>query len=142
MRFWDASAIVPLIVNEFRSPAVRSLYQNDAGLEVWWGSSVECVSALTRRNRQGQLAGGLEAAIERLAILSLAWHEIPPGDRVRDTAQMLLRVHDLRAADAFQLAAALQVAEGQAATLDFVCLDSRLSAAAIREGFTVVGTDG
>ena len=138
MRFWDASAVVPLIVNELRSPAVRSLYQIDAGLEVWWGSSVECVSALTRRNRQGQVAGGLEAALERLAILSFAWHEIPPGDRVRDTAQMLLRVHDLRAADAFQLAAALQVAEGRPPSLEFLSLDRRLSEAAHREGFRVV----
>lgn len=141
MRFWDASAIVPLVVKEASSPSIRGQYQFDATMEVWWGSSVECVSALARRNRQGELQGGLETALGRLRILIANWHEVPPGDEVRDTAQRLLQAHDLRAADALQLAAALQAAEGHPITLDFVCLDSRLAAAAAREGFTVVGAD-
>jgi hypothetical protein len=50
----------------------------------------------------------------------------------------MLRVHDLRAADALQLAAGVAAAEGRPATLAFVCLDERLAAAAEREGFGVV----
>jgi hypothetical protein len=50
----------------------------------------------------------------------------------------LLRVHDLRAADALQLGAALTFAEGQPDALGFVTLDGRLAKAAVREGFPVV----
>jgi hypothetical protein len=52
-----------------------------------------------------------------------------------------LRVHDLRVADALQLAAALAAAEARPATLAVVCLDDRLGAAAEREGFPVLGAD-
>ena len=44
-------------------------------------------------------------------------------------------VHDLRTADALQLAAAVYVAEARPSTLEFVSLDHRLLAAARREGF-------
>jgi hypothetical protein len=54
------------------------------------------------------------------------------------TAQRLLRVHPLRAADSLQLAAAIVAAEGDPATLEFVGLDDRLNDAAAREGFRVV----
>jgi hypothetical protein len=57
---------------------------------------------------------------------------------LRDNACRLLRVHDLRAADALQLAAGLAAAEGRPATLPFVCLDERLAATAEREGFPVL----
>jgi hypothetical protein len=39
---------------------------------------------------------------------------------------------------AFKLSAALIAANHDPATLDMVCLDSRLTAAARREGFTVI----
>jgi len=58
---------------------------------------------------------------------------------LRDAARRLLRVHDLRAADALQLAAALAAAEGRPMTLTLLCLDDRLGAAAEREGFPVLG---
>ena len=52
---------------------------------------------------------------------------------VRQTAMRLLLVHDLRAGDALQLAAALTAAEGQPEALGFVTLDDRLGRAAICE---------
>ncbi len=67
-----------------------------------------------------------------------SWHEIVPSDAVRRTAERLMRVHSLRAADSLQLAAALIAADHDPATLDLVCLDARLGAAARREGFAVV----
>jgi uncharacterized protein len=56
---------------------------------------------------------------------------------VRESAKRFLRVHDLRAADALQIAAAFFVAETRPATLALVSLDERLQAAARREGFLV-----
>jgi len=61
-----------------------------------------------------------------------------PSDAVRRTAERLLRVHPLRAADSMQLAAALIAAEHNPSDLDIVCLDKKLSDAARREGFTVL----
>jgi hypothetical protein len=48
-------------------------------------------------------------------------------------------VHPLSAADALQLAAAAVASRHNPRDLEFVCLDSRLSAAAQREGFNVIG---
>ena len=62
-------------------------------------------------------------------------HEVEPGEELRESAKRLLRVHDLRTADALQLAAAVYVAEARPSTLEFVSLDDRLLAAARREGF-------
>jgi hypothetical protein len=49
-----------------------------------------------------------------------------------------LALHDLRAADALQLAAALIACDEQPALLPFVTLDRRLADAARREGFRVL----
>jgi uncharacterized protein len=140
VRFWDASAIVPLLVDEPASAAMLSQLHEDAELLVWWGTPVECVAALSRRERDGALApAGVTGAVERLRAVAAAWQEVLPGDGVRTAAQRLLRVHPLRAADALQLAAAVVASENDAAALPFVCLDDRLAEAAAREGFPVVG---
>jgi predicted nucleic acid-binding protein len=76
----------------------------------------------------------------RLERFAATWHEVQPLDLLRETALRLLRVHELRAADALQLAAAVIASEGRAGSLPFVCLDERLAAAAEREGFPVLGS--
>jgi predicted nucleic acid-binding protein len=139
VRFWDASAIVPLLVSEPATDAVLSLLEGDPEVLVWWGTPVECVSALARREREGALSSaGAGAAVERLRQLAGAWQEVLAVDAIRTVAQRLLRVHPLRAADALQLAAAVVASEHEAASLPFVCLDERLADAAAREGFPIV----
>jgi len=141
VRFWDSSAIVPLLVDEPATAALTREYESDPQMLVWWATVVECVSALARRERDGGLPGrALPDALERLAALELAWLEIQALDRVRNTAVRLLRVHPLRSADALQLAAALVAAEDHPRTLPLVTLDDQLALAAEREGFAVVGT--
>jgi hypothetical protein len=141
MRFWDASAIIPLLADEPQRGDVLAWLDADAELLVWWGTPVEIASALARRERDGTLAAdAVGAALESLRGLEDAWHEIVPGDAVRRTAVRLLRTHSLRAADSLQLAAALVAADHDAQTLEFVCLDARLAAAARREGFRVIGS--
>ena len=51
MRFWDSSAIIPLIVEESASARMRDLYESDRGMLVWWGTLVKCRSGLARRER-------------------------------------------------------------------------------------------
>ncbi len=139
MRYWDSSAIVPLVVAEPTLLRLRLMFVEDQGLVTWWGSSIECASAIARRERLGTVSG-IEAHAARNTLIDLqrAWIEVEPSAGLRDQAARLLRIHDLRAADALQLAAALAAAETAPRTLDFVCLDVRLAAAAEREGFVVL----
>jgi predicted nucleic acid-binding protein len=138
MRFWDASAIVPLLVAEASTRRLQALAARDPGMLVWWGSEVECVSALARLERDGALKPhAFGQALDRLRQLAGGWHEIDPGDLIRETATRLLRVHPLRAPDALQLAAAFLAAERRPSSLELVTLDDRLAAAAQKEGFTV-----
>jgi hypothetical protein len=139
MRFWDSSALVPLLVTEPVSLAVRAAFEDDPGVVVWWATMAECVSALARLEREGSLApSSIGEAIHRLDMLAGSWQEVQPVGAVRQVAIRLLRVHPLRAADAMQLAAAILAAEDQPATLTFVTLDARLATSAEREGFVVV----
>lgn len=138
VRFWDTSAIVPLLVDEPVTPAVLASYELDPRLVVWWATSVECTSAIARRERDGSLdPAGVAAATARLAAQTGAWEEVQPSSRVKSTAERLCRTHPLRAADALQLAAAIVAADGDPGTVPFVTLDERLGLAAAREGFPV-----
>ena len=137
MKFWDSSAVVPLLVPEVMSGSMQRLYESDPVMVAWWASEIECTSAIARRERFGQLREDVAAeAFVRLNALRAGWHEVEPGEEVRESAKRLLRVHDLRSADALQLAAAVFVAEARPSTLEFVSLDDRLLAAARREGFS------
>ncbi len=138
MRFWDSSAIVPLLVIETASEAVLAALNADIEVIAWWGTPIECASALARREREGAVtAEGTSVALSRLEALRATWAEVQPVERVRATAVRLLRTHQLRAADALQLAAAIAAAEEHPETLPFVTLDEHLGEAASREGFAV-----
>jgi predicted nucleic acid-binding protein len=139
VRFWDASALVPLLVAERATRRLQALAAKDSAMLVWWGSAVECVSAVARLERDGALRPqAITLALKRLGQLAAGWHEIDPSDPIRDAAVRFLRVHPLRAADALQLAAAFVVAERRPASLEMVTLDDRLGTAARKEGFGVL----
>lgn len=139
MRFWDSSAIIPLIVSEPHRRRLLDLLGDDSVMIVWWGTPVECSSAFARREREDDLSvQQATTALDRLRSLSASWQEVTPSEPVRTVAQRLLRVHPLRAADALQLAAAVVASEREPASLEFVSLDERLKVAAQREGFPVV----
>lgn len=139
MKFWDASAIVPLLISERTSQHLRSLAASDPTMVVWWASQVECVSALVRREREGMLeARTLEIALRQLREFAEVWLEVEPSGLIRENAVRILRVHALRAADALQLAAAFAAAERRPPSLEMVTLDERLAGAARKEGFVVV----
>jgi uncharacterized protein len=140
MRFWDSSGILPLIVAEKSSPEILSAYADDPEIAVWWNTQVECASAIARLEREGLLTPeARNAALDRLDHLLSSCQEVLPAPTVRVVARRLLLVHPLRAADALQLAAALVLTGQNPSRLTFVCLDFRLSAAASREGFHVLG---
>jgi predicted nucleic acid-binding protein len=139
VRFWDSSALVPLMVRQSESRRIAELYRSDTSVLAFWATRVECCSAIARLERRQELAhAGTQEALHRLDQLARTWHEVQPSEPQRETARRLLRTHDLRAADALQLAAAFTAAEQRPSTLEFVCLDDRLATAAEREGFPVL----
>jgi predicted nucleic acid-binding protein len=139
VKFWDASAIVPLLVAESATRSIQALARRDPDMLAWWGSQVECASALARLERDALLDGkGVALAFDRLKQLADGWHEIEPGEIVRENAVRFLRVHPLRTADALQLAAAFVAAERRPSSLQVVTLDARLADAARKEGFELV----
>jgi hypothetical protein len=139
MKFWDSSAIIPLCLKESNSETVMDLLRGDEDMIVWWATRIECLSALARRRREGVLP--VEAGVAAKAVLSALtreWSEVLPSELVRQRTERLISVHPLRAADAFQLAAALAWAEENPLGLGLVCLDQNLREAALKEGFEVL----
>ena len=138
MRFWDSSAVIPLLVEQDASAAVGRALEADADISAWWGTPVECGSAIARLEREQILSSeGADGARSRLEALARSWHEVQPSEPVRRAAQRLLRLHTLRALDALQAAAALVLAEHDPSSLSVVCLDTRLAVALRPEGFVV-----
>ena len=139
MRFWDTSALVPLLLEQEASATVRGFLDEDRAMAAWWGTPVECASVAARLRRAGSLSVTDEQEVLRLlGTLRASWLEILPSDEVRDEAMRLLRVHALRAADALQLAAAALLAGGGRSEVALVTFDERLALAARLEGFEVL----
>lgn len=139
MKFWDSSALLPLLVAETTTSSATAIMSRDPSVLVWWATEIECASALARLEREGSLdEAAATLAFDRLRQLAAGWHEVDASDAVRETAVRLLRVHPLRAGDAAQLAAAFVAAERRPSSLEFLTLDLRLAAAARKEGFMLV----
>ena len=139
MTFWDTSALLALALDDPRRSFALQTLEADDRMTVWWGASVEYISAIARRERDGSLtAAEVADSLDRMAALSQVWYEVQPSLQIRMSAHRLLRVHPLRAADSLQLAAAIAAADGDPAGVGFVCFDTRLAGAASREGFAIL----
>ena len=117
MRFWDTSALVPLVVAEPQTARAR------------------------RRRAEPQSARKIAVARRDVLAAWEQWTEVIAVEIVRRHAERLLETHVLRAADALQLAAALVAAEELPGSLTFVTFDRQQAHAAEREGFPVLGPD-
>lgn len=141
MKYWDTSGLASLLLTDTHSPLAAQSLGDDPDITTWWATFVECQSAIWNNERRGMIPTvDAEAAQQRLLTMRKLWIEIPPSERIRSIACRFLRVHDLRAADALQLAAAYEAAEERPEDLAFVTNDRRLMAAARREGFPIVTT--
>jgi uncharacterized protein len=139
MRYWDSSALAPLLVDEPRSAEMSRLFQHDPDVVTWGWSRVELAGTIERLTRTGTLSrSGRRDALDRFAALALSWNEVIDLAAVRSRAVTLLGRHALRAADAGHLGAALLAADDDPSTFEFVCLDRRLAEAAEGEGLRVL----
>ena len=137
--FWDTSAIVLLCCQQNLSQSVRKLWRETARVVVWWGTTVEVCSAISRLHREGVITQkGRQQSLARLELLRQEWYEITPSEQARRLAEDLPDSYGLRALDSFQLAAALVWCREKPRNRTFVCDDARLAVAAEAVGFTVV----
>ncbi len=139
VRFWDTSALVPLVVEEAASKACRKLLRDKATVAVWALTRTEMTSAVWRRARSGDLElAAMPRVLARIAALASQWSEVVDLELVRDRADRLLGQHALRAADALQLAAALVLTRERPRNQELVTGDGDLANASIMEGFRVL----
>lgn len=133
--FWDPSALVPLCVRQGVTPGAIALYKlHDA--VVWWATQVEIAGALARLVRMKQLAPSDWTRARKLAKrLADSWSVIQPSDALRGKSAQLVDRFDLRAADSFQLAAALEWCEDAPQGRVFLTADQKLREAALLSGF-------
>lgn len=140
MRFWDSSAVFPLVADDAHSAAAAETYDDDPRMAVWCLTPVEVWSALARRRREGLARSpDMRFAKAKLAAFARSWIEISALSDVAVVARRLLETHPLRAADALQLAAALYAVDDRPDGVEFVTFDRRLATAAEKEGFRAVG---
>jgi predicted nucleic acid-binding protein len=143
--FLDTSALIKRHVKETGSKWVRSLTRLKAPDPLFIGhiTAVEVFSAITRRQRGGSLSPAQAGAIlgHFRRHLSQRYNVLELTPSLVTAAMLVARTHGLRAYDALQLTAALEVnrrrlAMGlQAVTL--VSADRELNAAAAAEGLVV-----
>lgn len=143
MKFWDSSAIIPLLAKDAHADDLCGLLKSDPIFVVWTMTPIECLAALHGHERHsGSLSqSDAKAFVNRLKQLQDTWIEVQQVEWVKKRAERLLSVHAMRADTAAQLAAALIACEDRPDDLPFVTLDTELGAAARREGFQVLGLE-
>jgi hypothetical protein len=74
---------VPLLVSGPQSLTLRTVHGADNDIVTWWGTRTECISALNKLRRQGELSSQ-EVADARVLLdhLSNSWAEMPRTERV------------------------------------------------------------
>ena len=138
LAFWDSSGLVLLVTHQRATPAARAIRRAFPRFVVWWGARLEVRSAIARLRRDGLLDPvGAAQAISKLEALCSGVAEVAPSREVRARAEQLTGVHDVRAADALQLSAALEWCTERPRGRVLVCFDKRLAVAARDAGFDV-----
>ena len=133
--FWDASALVPLCVRQGITPSVVSLYESYHAV-IWLATPVEIASALARLVRTKEISTSDCAKARQVAVaLADEWSVIQPSNALRDHATRLVDRYDLKAADAMQLAAALDWCDKVPRGEIFLTADQKLREAAVLSGF-------
>ena len=121
------------------SPKVEAILRRDPDVVYWWGTALDCASALAAAKRQGTFSDAdfqrSQAVIEHLRQRAF---EVQPSSEVRARALRIVAVHPLRAPAALQLAAALVWCREHTQGAFLVSLDERLRLAAALEGFRVL----
>jgi hypothetical protein len=137
LAFWDSSALIPLCVSQPQTAAARLLYESYR-IVTWRATQVEIMSGLTRLDRMGQITHDRFLIGKQIAQeIMRDWISVGSIESTAGNACLLLELYPLRAADALQLAAALEWCEGKPRGNVFLTFDRRLREAAGLAGFTL-----
>lgn len=142
--YLDTSALVKRYVREEGTEVVQALFSSG---EVVFVSSratwAECLAALVRRHRAGDLGADVLAARLDDAEDDLAGFALVDVDELLTSAlRRIAETHALRGYDSIHLASALRVAGSLPGAWTFVCSDQDLCDAAHAEGFEVLDPTG
>ncbi len=144
VNYWDTSAIVALILKEDASQILMDLYEDHSPIYTWTLSSIEVYSAIHRRSKMAKVtAGELQSWLKRWEIIQACINYIEAIPLVKKISENVLRVHELKAADSLQLAAAIFLRNPSALMHTdkksfFLTTDKQLAKAAFKEGFEVL----
>jgi uncharacterized protein len=143
--FLDTSALVKRHVTEAGSPWVKSLVRAKAAYTLYIAriTAVEVTSAITRRQYASDLSSAQAGAIlgHFRRHLAQRYRVVELTTGLFTKAMLMARKHRLRAYDAVQLAAALEISRihqvAGSAPVTVLSSDRDLNAAATAEGLTV-----
>ncbi len=144
--FLDSTAFVKLFVQEDGTDAIIRLMEatEDNRKLISAGTPLEVYAALKRREREGGIShADSDAARHILRVEAARMVQQPLNPAVLEAARQLLDRHELRAADALQLGAAVVAREMfQGMEIIFVSGDRRLLDAAATERFETLNPAG
>ena len=87
MRYWHASALVPLVVAEPVSSLVREWLAEDGQIITWIWTRTENVTAIERRTRQGSLSRvQRREVLGRFDAFARNWGEVTDALAIRSLA--------------------------------------------------------
>ena len=135
MRFWDTSAIVPLVTKEEQTPRMQQVIAADGNVAVSFITPVELTSTIWRRGRRWYDQPSFRRSLFKIAEIEANWMMIDEHEPIIKSARQLITKYVLRSGDAIQLAAALLLAGDHPEDLPFISLDQDLARAARDEGF-------
>jgi len=139
VKFWDTSALIPLLLEEPGTDLALAWIREDADVVIWGLTRLEMAASIERASRDGRISpAARQAALGRADRIATDASEVTDLAAVRVRAVPVLGRHALRASDAAQLGAALLVADPDPRSLTMVVLDRRLADAALREGLKVL----
>jgi predicted nucleic acid-binding protein len=135
--FWDTSVLVTLCVDQKSTPQAL-WFESKYKFAVWWATHVEIASALAQLLRQQKITPAEYAHGKQQAEgMANIWRVIAPSAKIALDARAFLERYPLRAADALQLAAAMEWCEGNPKGNVFLTFDLRLREVAGLAGFAV-----
>lgn len=138
MKFWDTSALVPLITKEERTPDCQRIIGTDRNVAVSFITPLELTSTIWKRGRRWIDQAAFRRSLFKIAEFESNWTNVDDAEDILKLARQLITLYVLRSSDAIQLAAALHLVDDHPEDLPFVSLDNDLRRAARSEGFAVL----
>ena len=139
MRYWDPSALLPLLVSDSATCLVRGWLDEDPDMITAAHTRLELRAAIELRSHQRLLSRPLRRRLlNQLEHLCASCDEVTAYAQLTRRSVSLLARHSLLPTEAMHLGAALLASDGDPASLTIVSLHHAITLAAEQEGFAVL----